>query len=221
MVSPSLHLTDGTGCLSVTSAWPVTGQRTGGHTPLHAHHLGAYGQKTFSQPLRENVLTVEGSRAQQEEGIHKDIGWTREATTCPRRVKRQQRASWKDQRPPPFPSFQNGFGLAVPKTALQSSVLKNRESVYRRNVSPPRARTRGYPPSSAHTALPCSRGPRGSAARSITTRPPWGRGGPPARWQVRGAGTGASEPVQGKRQNLNRFRRRDEPMALRFHTLLL
>lgn len=115
MVSPSLHLTGGTGCLSVTSAWPVTGQRTGGHTPLHAHHLGAYGQKTFSQPLRENVLTVEGSRAQQEEGIHKDIGWTREATTCPRRVKRQQRASWNDQRPPPFPSFQNGFGLIVQK----------------------------------------------------------------------------------------------------------
>lgn len=110
------------------------------------------------------------------------------------------------------------------KTALQSSVLKNRESVYHRNVSPPRARTRGYPPSSVHTALPCSWGPRGSAARSITTRPPWGRGGearPPARWQVRGAETGASEPVQGKRQNLNRFRRRDEPMALRFHASLL
>lgn len=87
----------------------------------------------------EDVFTaaaLEGSRTQQEERIHKDIGWTREATTCPRRVKRQQRASWKDQRPPPFPSFQNGFGLAVPKTALQSSVLKNRESVYRRNVSP-------------------------------------------------------------------------------------
>lgn len=108
------------------------------------------------------------------------------------------------------------------KTALQSSVLKNLESVYRRNVSPPRARTRGYPPSSAHTALPCSRA-RGGRPHAPSPRglPGGGEARPPARWQVRGAETGASETVQGKRQNLNRFRRRDEPMALRFHASLL